>query len=356
MDAPGVDGTEALAAAVRAAAAAGTPLCVRGGGTKAFYGRATDGDDLDVTLHRGIVRHEPTELLLTARAGTPLSEVEAALAERGQMLPFEPPAFGARATLGGTIACNLSGPRRPYAGAARDFVLGIRVLTGRGEALRFGGEVMKNVAGYDVSRLMTGALGTLGVLLEVSLRVLPRPEAEVTLAREASAAEALDRMHAWGRLPLPVSATCHVGGRLHVRLSGTAAGVAAACGQIGGDAVPDGAAFWPRIREQTHPFFADARPLWRLSVRSDAPPPELPGEQLIEWGGALRWLLADADGARVRAAARALCGHATRFRGHGGAQDVFTEPPAPVLALHRRLKAAFDPGGILNPGRMYAGV
>jgi len=356
MPAPGVDGTQALADAVRRAAGVNRPLRIRGGGTKGFYGRAVAGADLDVTGHRGIVRHEPTELLLTARAGTPLSEIEAALADHGQMLPFEPPAFGPAATLGGTIACNLSGPRRPYAGAARDFVLGTRVLTGRGEVLRFGGEVMKNVAGYDVSRLMTGALGTLGVLLEVSLRVLPRPEAEVTRVHACGTAEALDRMHAWGALPFPVSATCHAGGRLHVRLSGTEAGVAAASRKIGGDLAPDGDAFWPKIREQTHPFFADSRPLWRLSLRSDAPPSDPPGEWLIDWGGALRWLLTDADGGRVRAAARAAGGHATRFRGHGDADDVFTEPPAPVLALHRRLKGTFDPAGILNPGRMYLGV
>jgi glycolate oxidase FAD binding subunit len=354
--ASGTDRTEALADAVRAAAGAGAPLSIVGGGTKGFYGRAPEGAPLDVAGHRGIVRHEPTELLLTARAGTPLSEIEGALSRAGQMLPFEPPAFGPRATLGGTVACNLSGPRRAYAGAARDFVLGTRVLTGRGEVLRFGGEVMKNVAGYDVSRLMTGALGTLGVLLEISLRVLPRPEAEVTLVREASAAEALERMHAWGARPLPVSATCHVGDRLYVRLSGTEAGVAAARGDIGGDPLPDGSAFWTSVREQTHPFFADGRPLWRLSLRSDAPPLELHGDWLYEWGGALRWRIGEADGAAVRGAARALGGHATRFKGHGGADDVFTEPPAPVLALHRRLKAAFDPGGVLNPGRMYAGV
>lgn len=351
------DHADTLADAVRAAAAAGTPLAIRGGGTKAFLGREVDGRTLDVRAHRGIVRHTPTELVLTARAGTPLSDVERALAAHGQVLPFEPPAYGHAATLGGTVACNLSGPRRAYAGAARDFVLGTRVLDGTGKTLAFGGEVMKNVAGYDVSRLMTGAMGTLGVLLEVSLKVLPRPETELTLVRDADAAEALGHMHAWARLSQPLSATAHVDGRLYARLSGSGRGVSAARDRIGGDEVADGARFWRDLREHTLPFFddADGAPLWRLSLRSDAPPLALDGAWLYEWGGALRWLQGDVDPVAVRAAASALGGHATWYRGHDGG-DVFTPLPDGLMGLHRGLKAAFDPKGVMNPGRMYAGL
>ena len=159
-------------------------LKIRGQGSKSFYGRPCEGEVVDVSPHQGIVSYEPTELVLTGCAGTSLAAIEAALSEAGQMLPFEPPHYGEGATLGGTLACGFSGPRRPYAGAARDFVLGTQVVTGKGEALRFGGAVMKNVAGYDVSRLMVGSLGTLGIILEASLKVLPRPGAEITLVRE----------------------------------------------------------------------------------------------------------------------------------------------------------------------------
>ncbi len=346
------DITTALAGQVREAAATGRALRVRGGGSKDFYGRTPAGEPIEVAPHRGIVNHAPTELVLTARAGTPLSEIEAVLAEHGQMLPFEPPRFGPAATLGGTIACNLSGPRRPYAGAARDLVLGTRVLNGRGEVLSFGGEVMKNVAGYDVSRLMAGALGTLGVLLEVSVKVLPAPEAELTLAQEAGPADALDRMHAWAARPLPVSATCGDGERLYVRLSGAARAVEAAARQLGGEPLPEAGRFWHAIREQEHGFFSGEGALWRLSVACAAPPIPLSGAWLYEWGGAQRWFRGGADPEAVRAAAAAAGGHATRFRG-GRRDDVFHPLSAGLLTLHRRLKQAFDPAGVLNPGRMY---
>ena len=220
--APDQDIGQRLQDRVQAAVEAATPLRLVGGDTKAFYGRQPLGEPLNLAGHRGIVSYEPTELVITARAGTPLQRLEATLARQGQMLPFEPPHFGADATLGGTIACNLSGPRRRYAGAARDFVLGTRVLNGSGEILSFGGEVMKNVAGYDVSRLMTGAMGTLGLLLEISLKVLPRPETELTLGLDMSADLALERLSRWGLRPLPISASCHDGARLLVRLSGMA--------------------------------------------------------------------------------------------------------------------------------------
>ena len=350
------DLTESLRERSRDAAEGGTPLAITGGGTKDFLGRITQAERFDVSAHRGIVTYEPTELVLSARGGTPLAEVEAALEERGQMLAFEPPAFGEAATIGGTIATGLSGPARPYAGAARDFVLGTRVLNGRGEALRFGGEVMKNVAGYDVSRLMTGAFGTLGVLLEVSLKVLPRPAAVRTLAFDMTAAEAIGRCNAWAARPIPVTGACHDGERLHVRLAGTEGGVAAAARALGGENV-DGNAFWTALREHTLPFFTRAgATLWRISVPPGAAMTDPAGDTLVDWGGALRWVRTDVAAEEVRAAAARAGGHATLFRGGDRTGAVF-HPLAPaVRALHERIKAAFDPAGIFNPGRMYEGI
>ncbi len=328
-----------------------TPLRIEGGGSKAFLGGVCEGAVLSLAGHRGVVSYEPTELVITARTGTRLAELETLLADSGQMLAFEPPHFGAAATLGGTIAAGLSGPRRPYAGSARDFVLGVKLINGWGEVLGFGGEVMKNVAGYDVSRLMTGAMGTLGVLLEVSLKVLPLPEQELTLVQECSAQQALERTNAWAGRPLPISAACHVGGRLHLRLSGVAPTVRAAREHIGGEPLADGTGFWRGLREQELDFFADARPLWRLSVAPGAPQPTLEGDWLLDWGGAQRWLKSEAPAPDIRAAAERLGGHATLFRGTGAA--VFHPLPEALMQLHRNLKQAFDPAGIFNRGRLY---
>jgi glycolate oxidase FAD binding subunit len=338
---------------VRSAVNSSAALCIVGGGSKRFYGRTAQGEELNIGGHRGVVNYEPTELFITVRGGTPLREVEAILADKGQMLPFEPPHFGPGATLGGAIACGLSGPRRPYAGAARDFVLGARVLNGRSDILRFGGEVMKNVAGYDVSRLMVGALGTLGVLLDVSLKILPRPAEEITLGHPTTAAEALHIMNRWAAQPLPLSAGCFDGDRLYVRLSGAAAGVEAARALIGGEVVQDGAAFWKSLREQTHPFFEGEVPLWRLSVPQSAPPLPLEGETLYDWGGAQRWLKTDATVDRVRQVAVEAGGHAMLFRGGDRTGEVFHPLTDALQALNRNLKQAFDPHGIFNPGRMY---
>jgi len=343
-----------LASAVRTAASNKSPLRIRGGGTKDFYGSSLRGEVLATSSYRGIVDYEPTELVITARAGTPLTEIEAAMRERGQMLAFEPPHFGSGASLGGCIAAGLSGPRRAYFGAARDFVLGVRMLDGKGDDLRFGGQVMKNVAGYDVSRLMTGSLGTLGVLLEVSLKALPLPVAETTLRREQSQAEAIALMNEWAGKSLPISATCHVGNMLYVRLSGAAAAVRAARAKIGGEEATDGAMFWRSVREQELDFFfREPQPLWRLSLKSTTPPLNLGGQQMIEWSGALRWLKTEADAKTVRAAAAYGNGHATLFRGGDKAGGVF-HPLTPALEkIHRRLKRSFDPAGIFNPTRMY---
>jgi len=344
-----------LAERIRAAAESRRPLRIRGGGSKDFYGGELEGEVLDTRGHAGIVSYEPSELVVRARGGTPLAVLEAALAENGQMLAFEPPHFGPGATLGGCVAAGLSGPRRPAAGALRDFVLGVRVLDGRGQWLAFGGEVMKNVAGYDVSRLLAGSLGTLGLIAEVSLKVLPRPQGEITLALEMPEVRALETTNRWAGLPLPVSATAWHDGRLSVRLSGAESALRAASEKLGGERVEAGDAGrdWSAIREQSAAFFSGETPLWRLSLPSAAKPLALPGAQLIEWGGALRWLKSGADAAAVRSAAAQAGGHATLFRGGDKAAGVFA-PLAPALArLHREIKAALDPAGILNRGRLY---
>jgi glycolate oxidase FAD binding subunit len=354
---------------IREAAATRTPLRIRGGGTKDFYGQALAGDTLDTRDYAGIIDYDPTELVITARAGTPIAEIEAAMRAHGQMLAFEPPHFdGAegKATLGGCVAAGLSGPRRPHAGAVRDLVLGVRIIDGKGDDLKFGGRVMKNVAGFDVSRLMAGSLGTLGLLLDISLKCLPLPKAEATRVFECEPEDAIRITNEWGGRPLPVSATCYHQGLLSVRLSGAVPAVDAAIAKIGGDPLPDeqGDAFWKSVRDQTHPHFARTwngeASLWRLSVKPTAPHTELPGEQLIEWGGALRWLVAQTpgDAAALRAWCRSQGGHATLFRGSDKDKAVGAFQPLSetMLGLHRRLKAVFDPAGILNPGRLYAAI
>lgn len=337
---------------IRSAHAANTPLVIQGGGSKSFYGNPDEGEVLSTRALAGVVDYQPKELVLTARAGTPLAEIEALLAEQNQMLAFEPPHFGDAATLGGSIAAGLSGPRRPYAGAARDFVLGVRLIDGTGQPLRFGGQVIKNVAGYDVSRLMVGALGTLGLITEVSLKVLPQPALETTLQFELDEAAAIGRMNQWAGQPLPLSASSWHAGLLTLRLSGAASAVRAAQARLGGEPLQDAGAFWQRLRDQATPFF-DKRPLWRLAVKSTTPPLKLGEAQWIEWGGAVRWLASDLPAAALREAAGQAGGLATLFRGKAPADGAFA-PLAPALAtLHRSLKQRFDPRGILNRGRLY---
>jgi len=344
-----------LSERIKGAAAERRALRIRGGGSKDFYGNAPRGELLDARGHAGIVAYDPTELVITVRCGTPLRDVERLLDDNRQMLAFEPPHFGAAATLGGCVAAGLSGPRRASAGALRDHVLGVTILDGRGRRLVFGGQVMKNVAGYDVSRLLAGSLGTLGLILEASLKVLPRPPAELTLGLELPQGKALESMNRWAGRPLPVSASAWRDGELRVRLSGAQSALQAAAEKLGGVALApeQAAAFWLGVREQSDPFFAGNAPLWRLSLPSNAPPLDLPGEQLLEWGGALRWLRSNADAATVRAAAAHAGGHATHFRGAEKPAGAFA-PLSPTLArLHRGLKKAFDPAGILNPQRLY---
>ena len=342
-----------LCARVADAAARGVPLAIHAGGTKDFYGGAPSGEAVDLRGLSGIVAYEPRELVLTVRAGTPLVEVEAAVAAERQMLPFEPPHFGPGATIGGTVAAGFSGPRRPYTGACRDFVLGTHIVNGKGEHLAFGGRVIKNVAGYDVSRLMTGALGTLGVITEVSFKVLPRPPVEVTLLFELAESDATRRANEWAGQPLPLSGTAWEGGKLRVRLSGAESAVAAAKRKLGGSEMAGAESYWHDLREHRLAFFDPARPLWRVSLPQTAEPLSLSHPQLIEWGGGLRWVSGALDPLAIRSTAERLGGHATLFRGGDKSAGVFQPLKPAILKIHRRLKSAFDPKGILNPGRMY---
>ena len=339
------------------AASGEQPLRIAGGGSKNWYGGELRGDLLDTRAYRGIVAYDPTELVITVRTGTPLAEVESVLAEKNQMLAFEPPHFGAGATVGGMVASGLSGPRRAAVGALRDFVLGAVLMNYRGEVLHFGGQVMKNVAGYDVSRVLAGSLGTLGLMLEVSLKVLPRPFEETTLRFEMEQATALRALNQWGGQPLPISGSAWLDGVLAVRLSGAAAALKGARIRLGGEEAHDAGDFWHSLREQTHPFFHPApnASLWRLSLPSVAAALDLPGSQLVEWGGAQRWLHSAAPVEAMRAAAAAAGGHATLFRSGAArhARNAVFHPLTPAVAgIQRRLKQAFDPAGIFNPGRL----
>lgn len=330
------------------------PLHIIGGNTKSFYGRACQGETLNTTAHQGILEYEPSELVLQARTGTPLKLIEATLAEQNQMLAFEPPHFGEQATLGGCIATGLAGPRRPYTGSVRDYVLGATVINGKGELLKFGGKVMKNVAGYDVARLYTGSLGTLGLILDVAVKVLPQPEAESTIRFELNHAQAMQRMQQLAQQPLPLSAMAYDGAQLYLRMSGTARAVQHAQTTLGGDVLAQNDSFWRQVREQTHPFFQKSLPLWRLSLPPAAPAIPLSSPQWIDWGGAQRWLFSDADAHTIYQLAESLGGHATLFRGGDRQAEVLQPLTGKLKELHLNTKLAFDPHCIFNPGRMYS--
>ena len=357
---------------IKAAAAARTPLRIRGGGSKDFYAQSLQGDVLDMTALCGVTSYEPSELVVTALAGTPLAELEALLAAQGQCLPFEPPHFSPGATVGGMVAAGLSGPARASSGAVRDFMLGVRFINGQGEHLTFGGQVMKNVAGYDVSRLMAGSMGTLGVITEVSLKVLPVAPAEATLRFDCSQSQALQWLHAWGGQPLPLNASCWLHeegsatGTLYLRLRGAVAAVQAAChtlGKLPGVTLEEPAqvaADWMDCRNQQLPWFrarTATQDLWRLSVPQTTPVLDLPESPLIEWHGGQRWVRAEAKHAdQLRQVAREAGGHATLFIAayarDTGAVARFDALKPPLDRIHRNLKAQFDPAGIFNPNRM----
>lgn len=348
------DQSARIAEQIAAARAAHSALKLVGGDSKPHFGREIDASRLDLGEHSGIVEHAPAELVLTARGGTRLADIEAALDETGQMLGFEPPRLGATATIGGTLACNLSGPRRPWAGSVRDAVLGVELITGKAERLRFGGRVMKNVAGFDVSRLQAGALGAFGVITEVSLKVLPKPATTLTLVKEMPAARAIVEMNERAAEPKPLSAAAWLDGRLYLRLAGAETAVMGAFRQWGGQRLDAAEEFWSNVREQALPFFDSDRPLFRFSVKPTAPLPALDGPWLIDWGGAQRFVHAEIELGQAAALAAAAGGHASLYRGGDRSGEVRQPLPAVLEALHVRLKSAFDPDRILNPGRLYS--
>lgn len=342
--------------------AARAPLRITGHGSKDFYGGPLQGEPLSTLGLTGVTAYEPSELYVSALAGTPIAEVEALLAQQRQRFAFEPPRFGGRGTVGGMVAAGLSGPGRAALGAVRDHVLGAVLINGAGELLSFGGTVMKNVAGFDVSRVLAGSLGQLGLITEVTLKVLPLPAACATLRFDLDQGAALMALNRWGGEPLPIEASAWWDGALVLRLAGAAAAVEAAVRKLGGDLIPAdlAAGFWTGLRDQTDEFFAGAERavaggarLWRLGLPSITPELKLHGEQLIEWGGAQRWVVTPLPPAAVREAAAAVGGHATLFRALDKSPGVFAPLSAPLAAIHRRLKASFDPHGVFNPGRLY---
>lgn len=330
-----------------------TPLHISAGNTKHFYGRNIQAETLSLANHTGIIEYEPSELYITARSGTPLQEIEQIIAEHHQIIPCEPPYFGTAATLGGMVASGLSGPRRVYAGSVRDCILGAEIINGKGEILRFGGKVMKNVAGYDVSRLMCGALGTLGVLLSVSLRLLPNPVSEQTIALSLGSDEAIEKMSQWANTAMPVSATFFDGKTLYLRLSSSLSAIETCKRKIGGEVMDQDEMFWNNIKEHAHNFFASTKPLWRISVPANTQTLNLPGECAIEWNGALRWYFSDANETTIRSEAEHVGGNANLFKG-GITENVFHPLTKPSMKIHKKLKQAMDPASILNPGKMFA--
>ena len=360
IDIPQSNLEDDLQTQIESVSANGVPVRIVGGNTKAFYGNSVEAMDVDVSGHSGVIDYDPAELVITLRAGCKLKDVEALLSEKNQMLGFEPPHFGEAATIGGMVASGLTGPRRAFSGAIRDFILGVKLLNGRGEIVNFGGRVIKNVAGFDVSRLMVGAHGTLGILLEVSIRVIPRYEAETTLLFEhADAQSHLDWINRLVCLPYPISAALWYRGQTKIRLSGSQQGVASASQQLGGEC-NEKDDIWLQLKEQSHSFFnatsfGSAKTLARVSVPSTEPDYLTAEPQLIEWGGAQRWIEAPQDQlGRLRQQAEKHRSTVCAYKGYDEQVAVFHHPTDAIMALHRNLKSSFDPAGIFNPGRLYA--
>lgn len=343
-----------------------TPLSLQGAGSKTFYGHKTAGDPMVLTAYQGVVDYEPSELVITVKAGTTVAEIEALLAEQQQFLAFEPPIYAPDSTIAGCVAAGLAGPRRAQAGGVRDFILGVKIIDGQGRLMTFGGQVMKNVAGYDVSRLMAGSLGTLGILAELSIKVLPLPPQEKTLVLTLDARQALEKLNRWGAQPLPISGSLWCAGQLYLRLSGAPSALSVAQQVIGGEPLAPSQAneLWQGLRHQEHAWFQSAVEkvaadpsyvLWRLSLPSTAPYGLEEEAQLIEWGGALRWCLSALPAEHIRAAAAELGGTATAFRSQQAELAVFHSLAPAVLSIQQRLKQKFDPAGIFNPGKIYPG-
>ena len=328
-------------------------LHIQTGGTKHFYGRKIEGQLLSLKNLNGIIEYEPSELFITAYSGTLLNEIEQTLDSQNQMLPFEPPHFGPQATFGGMIAAGLSGPRRISSGAVRDSILGVDLINGKGEVLQFGGKVMKNVAGYDVSRLMCGALGTLGILTSITLRLLPKPVSEKTIALSLNPKDAIKKMNFLANTAIPVSATFYDGNKLFIRLTGSLSTIETCINKIGGEQIDEHEKFWENIKEHQHVFFKTDLPLWRISVPPYTAPLDISNTYAMEWNGGLRWYATDMSAKEIRNKIECVGGHACLFRGDK-IEQIFHPLTHTELSIHQKLKQAFDPANILNPGKMYA--
>lgn len=346
-----MDQQSRIAEQVRTAFEERQALCIRGGDSKAFYGYPPRGKPLELSEHSGVVEYDPGELVISCRAGSRLRDISAALLEHGQHLPFEPPAFGRQATVGGAIACGFSGPRRPWSGSLRDYLLGVTLVNGSGDVVRYGGQVMKNVAGYDISRLMAGAMGTLGVILEASFKVLPLPAVELTLEFEFGQREAIRRMNEWSGRPLPISGAYWWRNSLQLRLSGAGSEIRHAAGLLQADREREDPESWIGLREHQHEFFPGPGNLWRVSLPPATGPVDLEGDCLVDWGGAQRWYRTQMPAGEIRHRICEISGHATLFRGETDGPGYHPLPPA-LEQLHQRIKQAFDPRGILNPNRL----
>lgn len=359
------DLTVEIASKVKDACIQQQPLIIKAGDTKPFYGRNIQAETFSIAKHTGVIEYEPSELYISARSGTSLQEIQETIAQHNQMLPCEPALFGKSATLGGMVACGLSGPRRPYAGSVRDCILGTEIINGNGDPLHFGGRVMKNVAGYDVSRLMCGALGTLGIITSVTIRLLPMPEHEETIALTVDLDSAIKLMNQWANTPMPISATFYDGKNLFIRLSSSLSAARACKSKIGGDSITNSETFWNDVKEHIHPFFVSENPLWRISVPPNTAKLDIPGKNVLEWNGALRWYITDTHESKIRSEVEQIGGHATLFKGcstgktPGQSTDqfsgqVFHPLSETSMKIHQKLKQVLDPAGILNPGKMFA--
>lgn len=348
-----MDLSSELQSRVLEAHASGTALNIVGGNSKSFFGRDPSGITLEVSGNKGVLDYQPGELTLTARGGTSMREIAELLDAHDQMLPFEPPWFGSEATLAGTVACNLSGPRRPWMGAVRDYLLGVRILTGTGKDMRIGAPVMKNVAGYDLFRPMAGAMGTLGILLEIIIKVLPKPRHERSLSIQCDAEEAVQLVTSWQKSSVPLSGACHLDQTLNIRLSGDTRSVDSSAERIDIPAEDIENTFWHELNEQKLPFFDDNAPLYRLTLPATAQLPTEIGTQLIDWGGRQRWLNSEMSLEEIQRIAEKLGGHASVFRNGDRTADVFHPLPAPLMNLGNRIRSVLDPKRILNPGRLY---
>ena len=330
------------------------PLAIHGSNSKNFLGNEITGKPVDVSMHSGIIEYEPSELFITAKCGTPLKELESILRDNGQILPFEPPSFTSADTLGGTVACGLSGPRRAYANPIRDCILGAHIINGKAEYLTFGGNVMKNVAGYDASRLMCGAYGTLGIIMQVSIRVAPKPQHEMTTVLECSENQAITQLNRWTQTHFPITASFFHDNLLHIRLEGLQNSVVNTHKKIGGEPLSSSKEFWCSVKNHQHDFFNSDLPLWKLVIPQNTPALSISGKTSLEWNGGLRWLTSNEDSENIINACKRSRGSATLFKSTSKPNDHLPDLPIGLKNLHIKIKSAFDPDNIFNQGRQYS--